>query len=79
MRLTGVCVVPRKPLIPPRPLPQALSDLIFKYDSLAFNHPERLELARMISCLEAEIALRVKGKTASGAADEACIERQFFR
>ena len=41
-----------------RTLSQALADLVAKHKNMQLNHPERSVLARMISQLEAEIALR---------------------
>jgi hypothetical protein len=41
-----------------RTLPQALADLISKYETMRQNHPRRPEVARMIGVLETEIALR---------------------
>ena len=47
-----------------RTLPQALADLVAKYDELHFSHPKRHDLARMIAQLRAEIAWRTVQATA---------------
>jgi hypothetical protein len=41
-----------------RTLPQALADLLAKYEEMQLNDPQRSDLAQMISVLAAEIACR---------------------
>jgi len=41
-----------------RTLPQALADLLAKYEEMQLNDPQRSDLAQMISVLAAEITCR---------------------